>query len=171
MGSQFPPRAYRKPSILIVEDDPLIATVVGVMVEVSGREVLGPVRNASEAIALAEANRPGIALVDIHLADEQSGIDLAESLAERCKIPTLLMSGSLGDEDVALRVGIGFLEKPFGAETLVASLDAIEQMLNGEECRRPVGLRLCRSGPWLTVVTAFSVDQPALQQDFDLRSN
>jgi DNA-binding response OmpR family regulator len=163
MGSQFPPKTYQKPSVLVVEDDALLGSLLSALVEVSGRKVLGPVPSASEATALAGVYKPDMAVVDVHLADNHSGIELAAHLAERCKIPALLMSGSSGDEHGARDIGIGFLEKPFDAETLVASLDAIQRMLNGEMCRRPAGLRLCRSGPWLTMVKAFSVDQSALQ--------
>jgi DNA-binding response OmpR family regulator len=129
----------------LVEDNHPSAMVLDVMLRESGREVLGPVASVSEALVLVQTRRPDMALLDVHLAGARSGIELARKLLEGWSIPALLMSASNGDADTARGVAMGFLEKPFGIDTLIASLEALERMLAGETCQVPPKLRLFRT--------------------------
>jgi CheY-like chemotaxis protein len=132
----------------VVEDDDLTAMVIRVMLREAGHEVLGPVKSASEALTLAEKQRPEIAIADVHLSGIGSGIELAKLLRDQWSIPTLLVSGSSGDIDAACEAAIAFLDKPFDVETLIASLEAIECIMVGGVYSGPYRLKLGRAGPW-----------------------
>ncbi len=69
--------------ILIVEDEALIAVVLADSLEGAGHEVMGPASTMAEALALCEALRPELALLDINLRDGSSGVDVARALLER----------------------------------------------------------------------------------------
>ena len=66
--------------IMIVEDDFLIASEVeGALIE-AGYEVVGIAASAEEALALAAARRPLLAVMDIRLVGPRDGIDVALEL-------------------------------------------------------------------------------------------
>jgi len=122
--------------ILIVEDDSQLATTLKYLVEDNPRyRVVGMADDADSAIALAEADDPDIALVDLHLARGSTGFSVAVRLAEM-EVPVLFVSGkapSFPMPDLAL----GCLMKPFTAEDVHRSLGMAEDILRGRETLRP----------------------------------
>jgi DNA-binding NarL/FixJ family response regulator len=68
MNSPAKPR-----SVLIVEDEGLIALDLAVLVEGLGYEVMGPVGSAKDAFALVVERPVDLALVDLNLADGPRG--------------------------------------------------------------------------------------------------
>ena len=101
--------------VLIVEDEPLIAMHIELMVGDFGYHVCGIAASTQEAISLAAFERPHIALMDIHLADGSSGIDAAQELFQRHGISCIFLSANL-DPHVRAAVEpfkpIAFLGKP-----------------------------------------------------------
>jgi DNA-binding NarL/FixJ family response regulator len=69
--------------VLIVEDDALIALGMTDVLSFAGFEIVGPVSRVSEALRLAEAARPSVAVVDISLAGRRDGIEGANLLKEK----------------------------------------------------------------------------------------
>jgi DNA-binding NtrC family response regulator len=57
-------------TVLIVEDEFLIAMDLQLMLEGNGWRVIGPVASVSEALALIAAELPQVALLDVNLGDE-----------------------------------------------------------------------------------------------------
>src|SRR5262245_8473768 len=81
-------------SILVVEDDALIALAMVDMLEEWGFEVRGPADKAERAVELAVAHGPGLVLMDIRLRGERDGLDAAREIAERCPAPIIFVTGS-----------------------------------------------------------------------------
>jgi CheY-like chemotaxis protein len=91
----------RKPtSVLIIEDEALVASYIEQVLEESGFVVAGIAASGTEALSLAAENRPSLALVDIRLTGPIDGIDLACQLRERYGVPAIFLSGAI---DVATR--------------------------------------------------------------------
>ena len=67
-------------SILIVDDSRPFLDAAQHLLARDGFQVVGTASTVEEAVALAEAVRPQVALVDIHLAGE-SGFEVARRLA------------------------------------------------------------------------------------------
>lgn len=67
-------------SILIIEDEPIIAADLTRIVETAGHAVIGVARTRSEALVLGKQSRPALILADIQLADGSSGIDATHDL-------------------------------------------------------------------------------------------
>ena len=109
-------RRSKPVSILIVEDEALIASYIEQVLEESGFRVAGVAASGPEALSLAAAHRPSMALVDIRLTGPIDGIELACRLRERFAVPAIFLSG-LGDEQTTERAQVanplGFLKKPF----------------------------------------------------------
>ena len=103
-------------SILIVEDEALVASYIEEVLAESGFRVAGIAASGPEALSLAAESRPSLALVDIRLTGPIDGIELACQLRERFAVPAIFLSGLI-DAQTAERARmaqpLGFLPKPF----------------------------------------------------------
>ena len=109
--------------VLICEDEPLIALDLESMVYDAGHEPVGPARTYSEALELAETARPGVAIVDLNLADGVTGAGVARALAER-GVRIIVLSGRCTDV-IPVLAGIPhvFIQKPVNPEAVIALLE------------------------------------------------
>lgn len=79
-------------SVLIIEDEPLIAMDIESIVESLGHSVTGVARTHSEAIKLFNERRPGLVLADIQLADGSSGIDAVNDILRAVSVPVIFIT-------------------------------------------------------------------------------
>jgi CheY-like chemotaxis protein len=103
-------------SILIVEDEALIASYIEDVLGEAGYEVAGIAASAPEALSLAAAASPDLALVDIRLTGPLDGIELACLLRQRHGLAAIFLSGFIDAETIeraAAAQPAGFLAKPF----------------------------------------------------------
>jgi two-component system, response regulator PdtaR len=111
-----PPDRSKPMSILIVEDEALVASYIGEVLVESGFHVAGIAASAREALSLATESCPALALVDIRLTGPMDGIELACLLRERFELPAIFLSGRLDTatiERANVAQPLGFLAKPF----------------------------------------------------------
>lgn len=115
----------RRNAILVVEDEPQVCAYICDVLVTLGYELLGSSASAVEALALAEAEPPRIAVVDIQLAGPMDGIELAKILRERFDVLTIFLSGA-ADFETMKRVQafgpLGFLRKPFRPSELINTM-------------------------------------------------
>lgn len=78
--------------VLIIEDEPLIAMDLESLVESLGHRVTGIARTQREAVTLANAERPGLILADIRLADMSSGLDAVNELLQSIEVPVIFIT-------------------------------------------------------------------------------
>jgi len=78
--------------IMIIEDEPLIAMDIEMMVEELGHRVTGVARTHDEAIALFAKTTPKMVLADIQLADGSSGIDAVNDILKTDDIPVIFIT-------------------------------------------------------------------------------
>lgn len=102
--------------ILIVEDEPLVGSLLAMEVERMGFRALGPAVDVSSARALLRTGRPDAALVDYDLGAGGSSQALAEEMRRVWRVPVVLVSGHVGEADferaVASIAPEGVLGKP-----------------------------------------------------------
>ena len=67
-------------SVMIIEDEAIIAMDIESIVAEMGHRVTGIARTRDEAVALGKADTPDLILADIQLADNSSGIDAVNDL-------------------------------------------------------------------------------------------
>lgn len=79
-------------SVLIIEDEPLIAMDIESMVQSLGHSVTGVARTHSEAIKLFNERKPGLVLADIQLADGSSGIDAVNDILRAVSVPVIFIT-------------------------------------------------------------------------------
>lgn len=111
-----PPDISKPVSILIVEDEALIASYIEDVLVEAGYRVAGIAASAPEALSLAAETEPTLALVDIRLTGPMDGIELARLLRGRFSLPAIFLSGFV-DAETARRAEaaqpLGILPKPF----------------------------------------------------------
>jgi two-component system, response regulator PdtaR len=131
--------------ILVVEDEPLVAFDNEHLLGDAGYEVVATVDTLSAAReAMEKEEAIDLVLTDIKLAGEGDGIDVAR-LARSRDIPVLFVSGACPAE--AESVGLGCLAKPYSDKVLKASLEAVDDLLQGREVKKlPQGLSLYGQG-------------------------
>lgn len=117
-------------TILIVEDEALVATLIGDMLEELGFAVTGIAASGREALALVAEQKPRLALIDIRLAGSIDGIELARQLRQEHGIPAIFLSGDIGPE-IARRAQaaqpLGMMQKPFRPSEI---FNAIERAMD-----------------------------------------
>jgi DNA-binding NarL/FixJ family response regulator len=112
-------------SVMVVEDELLIAMDLEMQVEAMGHRVVATAMEADEAVRKARAERPDVVLMDLRLADGSSGVEAARRLFEGWGIRCVFLSGNL---DPDTRAGLtafepyAMLSKPVLATQLVEAL-------------------------------------------------
>ncbi|WP_404710106.1 response regulator [Sphingomonas sp. MMS24-J13] len=78
--------------VLIIEDEPIIAMDLETIVRDLGHNVTGVAVTRDEAVAQALAQRPGLVLADIQLADDSSGIDAVKDILAEFSVPVIFIT-------------------------------------------------------------------------------
>ena len=119
--------------ILIVEDDPVVADVLGITLEEAGHFQL-TAHNIETALAELKHNTIDAVLLNIDLPDGD-GTRLARLIRKNhMPIPILVVSGNASTDNKITALGAGadgYLTKPFDRFELLANLDAIFRRTNG----------------------------------------
>ena len=84
----------KKPRVLIVEDERIIAFDLQTMVEELGYQVIASLDTASAAIAWLKGNDVDLIMLDIKLRGEETGIDAAREIRQFSSVPILFISGN-----------------------------------------------------------------------------
>jgi DNA-binding NarL/FixJ family response regulator len=111
--------------ILIVEDETFAVLYIADVVSEGGYEVAGTSASARDAIAKAESERPDLVLMDIRLTGAQDGVHAATEINRRFGIRSIFVTAYTDPETrrrAAVANPIGFVEKPFSPETLLAAI-------------------------------------------------
>ena len=111
-------------TILLCEDDPVIASDLSSQIAERGDIGLGPVASAEAAFELADSHRLDGAVIDLNLSDGRSGPAIAREMHGR-GVPVLLCSGLALAPDEMKDIKHIYVRKPFGQEALAACLDSM----------------------------------------------
>jgi len=127
--------------ILVVEDDGIVAFLLGQLLEDMGHEVCAIESCEADGIAAAKRLRPDLMIVDEHLGRE-SGLAVIEAVLRDVAMPFIFVSGDTAKVRAAMPLAIT-LEKPYFATDLERAItDAVAQVVEGAG----VGQRLAPSG-------------------------
>src|SRR3546814_15902421 len=77
--------------ILIIEDEPIIAMDIEMLVRDLGHEVVAVATTHREAVDEAQKHQPGLVLADIQLAATSSGIEAAQAILTEVKVPGIFI--------------------------------------------------------------------------------
>jgi two-component system, response regulator PdtaR len=82
------------PTILIVEDERMIAEYFKVIVEHLGYPVCGIAGTADEAVRLAREKDPDIVFMDVRLEGKKDGVDAAKEICAHKSVPMVFITAS-----------------------------------------------------------------------------
>jgi PAS domain S-box-containing protein len=101
---------------MIVEDDRVVARDIRAQVSRMGHSVVGVTGSGEEAVTLAAAEQPDLVLMDIRLEGEMDGIEAAQRIRSKNRIPVVFLT-AYGNEEIMRRASLTepfcYLLKPF----------------------------------------------------------
>ena len=108
----------------MAEDETIIRLDLRALLERAGHEVCAEARDGAEAVELARAERPDLAIMDVKMP-RLDGIEAARRILDERPIPIVMLTAYGQDELVARAVeaGVfGYLVKPFRESDLVPAI-------------------------------------------------
>ncbi|MEI6292433.1 MAG: response regulator [Methanomicrobiales archaeon] len=115
----------KKESILIVEDDFIVAKVIEKNLIDLSYTVAGLVATGEEAIVKVGSEKPDLVLMDIQLLGDMDGIAASEKIHAAFNVPVIFLT-ALSDQQTFDRALItapyGYIIKPFSQNTLSATI-------------------------------------------------
>ena len=110
-------------TVLIIEDEPVIAADIEALVRELGHIVADVAATRDEAVEAVQRTRPGLILADIQLADGSSGIDAVKDILARFDVPVIFITAFPERLLTGERPEPTFLiTKPFQPETVKAAI-------------------------------------------------
>lgn len=113
-------------NILLVEDEVLVRKDIEQRLKKMGYNVVAQADNGIKAIELARETKPTLALLDIRIKGEMSGIDVAAELRKEMDIPIIYLTANTDDatvEKAKFTEPHGYIIKPFQEVNLRTTIE------------------------------------------------
>jgi DNA-binding response OmpR family regulator len=117
------------PSVLIAEDDLMIADMVEEMLVKAGYEVCGIARTVAKAVDLAWYYRPDLAVIDLRLAEGGLGTEIAAQLSDLMQLGILYASGNMLNTVLTTIDGHACIAKPYRSVDLLRGLEIVTELV------------------------------------------
>ena len=121
-----PNQQIKAESVLIVEDEGIIAAEIEMILRDLGYRIAGRAKNGLQALDLLASTSPDIALLDIDLRGKISGIEVAEVIQDKYAFPFIFLT-ALADaatlERVKRTMPYGYIVKPFNENDLRTAIE------------------------------------------------
>ncbi len=115
-SSSIPEAGARNLSILVVEDEAIVAQDICEFLEELQHTVVGIATNGLEAVRFARDLQPTLILMDVRLQGEMDGIETAAAILRERTVPIIFLTGQTDSHTVnraALAGPMAYLVKPF----------------------------------------------------------
>ena len=159
-----------KARVLLIEDEPDLARLVGMFLEKDGLEfqIADSAEAARELLALDTYD---ILLLDINLPG-MDGFEFLQELRRTSNVPVMVVSARESDEDIVLGLGIGadeFIVKPVPPRVLVAHVRALLRRVRHTGPDRPlIRFGLFTLDPEAYLLHRDGVRAPLSGKEFDI---
>jgi len=120
------PTASDPLTVLLVEDDAEAAAALTEALDAAGHRVVGPFHSAEAAEAATALHPIDVALLDINLSGEATGIDLARSLKARWGVPVVFLSGDVSAAAANAELAAAMVIKPYTGRDVLEALARLE---------------------------------------------
>ncbi len=133
--------------VMIVEDQAILAMELELVLGDLGCDVVGCAMDREGAFAIAERERPSLALVDVNLLDGLTGPQIAQRLVSEHGTAVVFLTANPEQIPEGFAGALGAVCKPFDAQTIQAVVGFARQFI----LHRTVGTapRRFRLAPWL----------------------
>jgi two-component system KDP operon response regulator KdpE len=113
--------------ILVVDDEPKLLRLVWEVLTATGFEVIAT-GSGREAIQKAALEQPDLVLLDIVLADEVNGYEVARQVRQFSDVPIIMLTARVEEADMLQGFDAGaddYITKPFSSKELLARVRAV----------------------------------------------
>lgn len=135
---------------MIVEDQALLAMDLALILGECGCDVVGCAMDQAGALAIAERERPELALIDVNLLDGMTGPAIAERLVAGFGTAAVFLTANPEQIPDGFAGALGVVSKPFDEATIHSVVGFAHQFI----VDRTVGEtpRRFRPAPWLATL-------------------
>lgn len=116
---------FSKMTVLIVEDDFLIADMAEEFLVNHGFDVCGIAGTVEQAVALGRLHKPDLALIDYRLADGGLGTEVGTRLRATGGVGILYATGHYSTDALKDADGDASIGKPYRVESLIQALEIV----------------------------------------------
>jgi two-component system, response regulator PdtaR len=141
----------RSLDVLIVEDEMLLAIELEHLVEEVGCHSLGCAMSSDEAVDLAERLHPDLALVDVHLSDGPTGVEVARKISQDCGGVALFMTANVKRLPDDFAGACGVIGKPYSEHGVKTALSYLAYCLQEGHAPGPVPIGLSLAPAYATL--------------------
>lgn len=113
-------KSRNETTLMVVEDEYLVATSIEMVLQGAGYGVLGPIPSLDEALEAIDRQVPDLALLDVNLAGHRV-YPVADILSSQ-QVPFIFLTGCEGAELPPRFATTPILLKPFSAESLLHAI-------------------------------------------------
>lgn len=113
-------------SILIVEDNPIIARDISGILKKKGYAIRGTASSAHETMAILKGGAPDLILMDIILEGDKDGIELAVDISAQYDVPIIYLTAHSDEKTVERAkktVPYGYVTKPISQQELLLTVE------------------------------------------------
>jgi len=130
--------------VLIVEDEVLLAVELEFLLEEAGLHSVGHAMSSTEAVTLAHDLNPDLALVDVHLCDGPTGVDVARKIHDDCGAVALFMTANVKRLPDDFAGACGVIGKPYSSHGVKTALEYLTICMRQGQAPgpAPIGLTL-----------------------------
>jgi DNA-binding response OmpR family regulator len=160
-------------SILVVEDEPSIAEVVGLYLQRAGYKVQ-TAADGKIAMSMLEKGIPDLVVLDLMLP-EIDGLSLTRWLRDRSDVPIIMLTARREEIDRIAGLEMGaddYVVKPFSPQELVSRVRAVLRRMKREqapsESERPLSFGELVINALSRTVTVSGRDIPLTAKEFDM---
>jgi two-component system KDP operon response regulator KdpE len=114
-------------TVLVVDDEPKLIRLVREVLTATGFKVFSAARG-SQAIELVATEQPDLLLLDIVLADDIDGYEVARRVREFSDLPIVMLTAKARESEMLRGFDVGaddYLTKPFSSKELLARVRAV----------------------------------------------
>jgi len=159
--------------ILVVEDEPSIAEVVGLYLQRAGYQVQ-TASDGKTAMSVLEKNIPDLVVLDLMLP-EVDGLSLTRWLRERSDVPIIMLTARREEIDRITGLEMGaddYVVKPFSPQELVSRVRAVMRRTKREGAPEasegPLSFGELSIDPASRTVSAFGQEVQLTAKEFDM---
>ena len=134
--------------VLIVEDQALLAMELELVLAECGCEVVGCAMDKAGALAIAERERPDLALIDMNLLDGMTGPTIAEQVVSRYGTTVVFLTANPEQIPDGFSGALGAVSKPFDEATIRAVVGFARRFIETRDLGEPP--RRFKLAPWLS---------------------
>jgi DNA-binding response OmpR family regulator len=160
-------------SILVVEDEPSIAEVVGLYLQRAGFKIQ-TAADGKIAMSMLEKGIPDLVILDLMLP-EIDGLSITRWLRDRSNVPIIMLTARREEIDRIAGLEMGaddYVVKPFSPQELVSRVRAVMRRINREqapaESDRPLTFGDLSINALSRTVTVSGNDVPLTAKEFDM---